>query len=44
MTSSSIAVFEGPKVKGSVTFKKGKKLTTITLNLSGLKKNSKHGF
>jgi Cu-Zn family superoxide dismutase len=42
--TSAIAVFDGPKVKGEVVFKEGKKFTTVTLNISGLKKNSKHGF
>ncbi len=42
--SSAIAVFNGPKVKGTVKFQEGKKWMTITLNLTGLKKNSKHGF
>ena len=42
--SSAIAVFDGPKIKGYVTFIEGKVWTTVTLNLSGLKKNSKHGF
>lgn len=42
--SSAIAVFDGPKIKGYVTFIEGKVWTTVTLNLSGLKKNSQHGF
>ena len=42
--SSAIAVFDGPKIKGYVTFIEGKVWTTVTLNLSGLKKKSQHGF
>jgi Cu-Zn family superoxide dismutase len=42
--SSAIAVFGGPKVEGTVTFSEGETWTTITLSLSGLKKNTKHGF
>jgi Cu-Zn family superoxide dismutase len=38
---SAIAVFDGPRIKGDVTFIEGKVWTTVTLNLSGLKKNSK---
>jgi Cu-Zn family superoxide dismutase len=41
---SAIAVFDGPKIKGDVTFIEGKVWTTVTLNLTGLKKNSQHGF
>jgi Cu-Zn family superoxide dismutase len=41
---SAIAVFDGPKVKGTVCFKESDTWTTITLCLSGLKKNAKHGF
>jgi len=39
----AIAVFSG-KVKGVVTFTEGKVWTTVHLDLSGLKKNSLHGF
>ena len=41
---SAIAIFNGPKVKGTVCFKEGETWTTITLCISGLKKNAKHGF
>jgi Cu-Zn family superoxide dismutase len=41
---SAIAVFNGPKVNGTVTFSEGEVWTTISLDLCGLKKNALHGF
>ena len=41
---SAIAVFTGPKVKGTVIFSEGLAGVTIHVNLIGLKKNALHGF
>lgn len=40
---SAIAVFDG-KISGTVLFTEEKNMVRIDLNLSGLKKNAKHGF
>ena len=41
----AIAVFDGAKIKGSVTFSETENNTVlITINLIGLKKNAEHGF
>ena len=46
MNPSGIAVFQGPEVFGSVTFKQKNNLTTIYINLSGpgLIPNGQQGF
>ena len=41
---SAIAVFTDSKIKGVVTFTEEDNLVIININLSGLKKNSLHGF
>ena len=40
----AIAVFSGPIVKGTVYFTETKDVVTLNIKLTGLKKNSKHGF
>jgi Cu-Zn family superoxide dismutase len=41
----AIAVFDGSKIKGTVTFSETENNTVlITINLIGLKKNAEHGF
>jgi len=41
----AIAVFDGAKIKGTVTFSETENNTVlITINLIGLKKNAEHGF
>ena len=41
----AIAVFDGVKIKGTVTFSETENNTVlITINLIGLKKNAEHGF
>ena len=41
---SAIAVFQDPKIKGTVKFVEHNKYTLIVIELSGLKKNGLHGF
>jgi len=41
---SAIAVFQGPLVKGTVSFTQINDNVEITINLLGLKKNAYHGF
>ena len=41
---NAIAVFSGPRVKGTVQFRESPEWTTVHLDLTGLKKNARHGF
>ena len=44
MSVSAIAIFNTKKIKGYVKFTENDNSVTINVNITGLKKNSLHGF